>query len=286
MIDQQLNFFKNNMERNNTFGMKYFLVVLLAFYIILTTSCGNVKNLQYLQGSFDTTRLSKINVQEPLIQKGDLLGITVYSDDPMATAAVTRQIGAANPMTLTIENSATSSMNTAATGYLVNQQGELQLYKIGLIRAEGLTKDQLADTLEYFYAKQDLLKNPYVEVRFLNYKISVIGEVNKPGPFTVPTDKISAFEAIGLAGDITIYGRRDNILIVREINGKREFGRLNLKDPNVFLSPYYYLQQNDLVVVDVGKNKAAANNQSAFQAVSLGATILSITAVFISIFRR
>jgi polysaccharide biosynthesis/export protein len=189
-------------------------------------------------------------------------------------------------MTLSIENSATSSLNSAANGYLVNQQGDLQLYKLGLIHSEGLTKDQLADTLEYFYAKQGLLKNPYVEVRFLNYKITVIGEVNKPGPFTVPTDKISAFEAIGLAGDITIYGRRDNVLIVREINGVRQFGRLNLKDPNVFLSPYYYLQQNDMVLVDVGKNKSSVNNQAAFQAVSLGATILSITAVFISIFRR
>lgn len=264
--------------------MKYFPVVIIAFFtIIITASCGSVKNFQYLQGSFDTTRLSKVQIPEPVIQKGDLLSITVYSDDPLATAAVTRQAGGASPFST--ENSS-SSLASVASGYLVDHQGNLQLYKLTPIRVEGLTKDQLADTLEYFYIKQDLLKNPYVEVRFLNYKITVIGEVGRPGPFTVPTDKISAFEAIGLAGDITVSGRRDNVVVVREINGVRTFGRLNLQDPNVFLSPFYYLQQNDMVVVDVAKNKASVNNQTTMQYVSFGATLLSIAAVFISLFRR
>jgi polysaccharide export outer membrane protein len=267
--------------------MQHFPVVIIVLVIIfMSSSCGNVKNLQYLQGTFDTARLSQVKVPEPVVQKGDLLGITVYSDDPLATAAVIRQVGSASPMSISVESSVPGSMGTAATGYLVNQHGDLQLYKIGLIHAEGLTKDQLADTLEYFYAKQDLLKNPYVEVRFLNYKITVIGEVGRPGPITVPTDKLTAFEAIGLAGDITVYGRRENILVVREINGVRQFGKLNLKDPNVFLSPYYYLQQNDLVIVDVGKNKSYVNNQNALQTISIGASIISIAAVIISLLRK
>ena len=269
--------------------MKYFTVVINVLIVtIITSSCGNVKNFQYLQGSFDSARISKVQIPEPVIQKGDLLAITVYSDDPLATAAVTRQAGgiSTSPLALSTENNSSSSLATAASGYLVDQRGKLQLYKLEPIGVEGLTKDQLADTLEYFYTKQDLLKNPYVEVRFLNYKITVIGEVGRPGPFTVPTDKISAFEAIGLAGDITVSGRRDNVLVVREINGVRTFGRLNLQDPNVFLSPYYYLQQNDMVVVDVSRNKASVNNQNTMQYVSLVATLLSIAAVFITIFRR
>jgi polysaccharide export outer membrane protein len=279
---------KNNKPESTKYGLKlHFPVVIIAlFIIVLTSSCGNVKNLQYLQGSFDTAQLSKIKVPEPLVQKGDLLGITVYSDDPLATAAVTRQVGGASSLALSVGSNATSSLNSAATGYLVNQQGDLQLYKLGLIHVEGLTKDQLADTLEYFYAKQDLLKNPYVEVRFLNYKITVIGEVSRPGPYTIPTDKISAFEAIGLAGDITVYGRRDNLLVVREVNGVRRFGRLNLRDPNVFLSPYYYLQQNDMVIVDVNKNKSLVNNQATYQTISIGASLISIAAVIISLIRR
>jgi polysaccharide biosynthesis/export protein len=269
--------------------MKYFTVVINVLVVmIIISSCGNVKNFQYLQGSFDSARLSKVQIPEPVIQKGDLLAITVYSDDPLATAAVTRQAGgiSTSPLALSNENNSSSPMAAAASGYLVDQRGNLQLYKLDSIRVEGFTKYQLADTLEYFYAKQDLLKNPYVEVRFLNYKITVIGEVAHPGPITVPTDKISAFEAIGLAGDITVTGRRDNVLVVREINGVRTFGRLNLQDPNVFLSPYYYLQQNDMVVVDVARNKASVNNQNTMQYVSFGASLLSIAAVFITIFRR
>jgi polysaccharide export outer membrane protein len=270
--------------------MKYFPVVISAFLVIvLSTSCGNIKNLQYLQGSFDTARLSKIEIPEPVIQKGDLLGITVYSDDPLATAAVTNPLANNASIAKTggsTSGEATTSGASTLQGFVVSQAGEIQLYKLGTIHAEGKNKKQLADTLALLYDKLGLLKNPYVEVRFMNYKVAVIGEVQRPGSFSVPTDKLSAFEAIGLAGDITVYGRRDNVLVVREINGVRQFGRLNLKDPNVFLSPFYYLQQNDLVVVDVGKNKAAVNNQSAFQAVSLGASILSIAAVFISLFRR
>jgi polysaccharide export outer membrane protein len=136
------------------------------------------------------------------------------------------------------------------------------------------------------YSNLGLLKNPYVDVRFMNYKVTVIGEVTRPGTYSVPTDKLNAFEAIGLAGDITVYGKRDNVLIVREANGVRTFGQLNLQDPNVFLSPYYYLQQNDLVVVDVGKNKSAVNNQTTFQYITIGASIISIAAVFISLFRN
>ena len=286
---------KNNPLRTHKYRMKYFPVVIVTlFVIVLASSCGNVKNLQYLQGSFDSTRLSKVQVPEPVIQKGDLISITVYSDDPLATAAVTNPL--TNNASVSLGNtggasgsSTTVSSPTAASalqGFVVSESGEIQLYKLGSIPVEGKTKKQISDTLALLYSSQGLLKNPYVEVRFLNYKITVIGEVNRPGSFSVPTDKLNAFEAIGLAGDISVYGRRDNVLVVREANGIRTFGRLNLRDPNVFLSPYFYLQQNDMVVVDVGKNKAGVNNQSAFQAISLGASLLSITAVFISLFRR
>jgi polysaccharide export outer membrane protein len=269
--------------------MKYFPVVIIAFFVVvITSSCGNVKSLQYLQGSFDTARLSKVQVPEPVIQKGDLLSVSVYSDDALATAAVT------NPLAnSTASVSSTSQGGIAASGgtafqpgFVVSQRGEIQLYKLGLIVAEGKTKQQLADTLTLLYTNQGLLKNPFVEVRFLNYKVTVIGEVNRPGQYSVPVDKVNAFEIIGMAGDITSFGRRDNVVVVRETNGIRQFGRLNLRDPNVFLSPYYYLQQNDMVIVDVTKNKAAANDQSTIRNISIATSVLSLAAVFISIFRR
>jgi polysaccharide export outer membrane protein len=283
---------KNRSFRNQAFLTQFFPVVTIAFFIaILSSSCGNVKNLQYLQGSFDTARLSKVEISEPIVQKGDLLGITVYSDDPLATAAVTNPMSNTAGMSLSSTGgvsgaAASSSGSSTLQGFIVSQNGEIQLYKLGTIHAEGKTKKQLADTLALLYAGKGLLKNPFVEIRFMSYKISVIGEVSHPGTFSIPTDKLSAFEAIGLAGDITTYGRRDNVLVVREINGVRQFGRLNLKDPNVFLSPFYYLQQNDMVVVDVGKNKSAVNNQGTFQTITVAASLISIAAVLISIFSR
>lgn len=282
---------KNKSLRHHGNVLQFFPVVIIALFItFLSTSCGNVKNLQYLQGTFDTTRIGNVQIPEPIIQKGDLLGITVYSDDPLATAAVTNPI--TNSSGLALANSGgnisgnTTNGSSSLQGFVVSQLGDIQLYKLGTIAAVGKTKKQLADTLASLYAEQGLLKNPYVDVRFLNYKVTVIGEVNHPGSYSVPTDKLNAFEAIGLAGDITNYGRRDNVLVVRETNGARRFGRLNLQDPNVFTSPYYYLQQNDMVVVEVYKNKAGVNNQNTFQTISLLATLLSITAVFITIFRR
>lgn len=270
--------------------MKYFPLLIIAMIAtILTSSCTNIKNLQYLQGNVDTARLKALNVAEPLIQKGDLLAITVYSDDPLATAAVT------NPMlnsTSVLGNSGSENGSGSTTGaatlqgFIVSQAGDVQLYKLGVIPAAGKTKKELADTLASIYASQGLLKNPYVNVRFLNYKVTIVGEVQHPGSFSIPADKLSAFEAIGLAGDITVYGRRDNVLVVREVNGGRQFGRLNLQDPNVFLSPYYYLQQNDLVIVDVGKNKSVVNNQSKLQTITIVTGLASIIAVFVSLISR
>lgn len=265
--------------------MQRLSVVVFACWIIVgSSSCVNIKNFQYLQGNYDTARISKVKIPEPVIQKGDLLGITIYSDDPLATEAVVRQ-SSNTGMSLSVPNSG-NNVVASVPGYLVNQDGYLQMYKIGTIHAAGLTKEQLADTLAYLYAKHDLLKNPYAEVRFLNYKITVIGEVFKPGPYTIPVDKVNAFEAIGLAGDVTQYGRRDNILVVRETNGVRHFGRLNLKDPNVFLSPYYYLQQNDLLIVDVYKNKSTINNLNTIQTISMSASIVSMLALIYSIIER
>lgn len=271
----------------------FFSVVIISlFIVVLAPSCRNIKNLQYLQGSFDSNRLKNVQIPEPVIQKGDLLNIIVYSDDPLATAAVINPLANTTTSLVNMGGGSSGGSSTSPTGastvqgFVVNQTGEIQLYKLGAIPVDGKTKKQVGDTLALLYSNLGLLKNPYVEVRFLSYKVTVIGEVNHPGSFSVPTDKLNAFEAIGLAGDITVYGKRNNVLVVRETNGVRTFGQLNLQDPNVFLSPYYYLQQNDLIVVDVGKNKSAVNNQTTFQYITIGASLISIAAVFISLFRN
>ncbi|NII24102.1 hypothetical protein HB364_03345 [Pseudoflavitalea sp. X16] len=259
----------------------------ITIIIVLGSSCGNVKNLQYVQGAFDTAKLSKVQFADPVIQKGDLLGITLYSDDAKATAAVMAQPVTINTGGGQDADAAITAVPAAGTasGYLVNEDGFIQLYKIGNIRAIGMTKRQLADSLAQRYVSLDLLKNPYVEVRFLNYKITLIGEVSRPGTYSFPAEKINIFEAIGLAGDITVYGKRNNVLVVREANGVRQFAQLDLSKPDIFASPYYYLQQNDMVIVDVTKNKAAVNDQATIRNITLATSILATIAIFINIFK-
>jgi polysaccharide export outer membrane protein len=263
------------------FRQRLAIIIAFAFLTILGTSCGNVKSLQYLQGSFDTVKLSKIQIPEPKIQKGDLLGINVFSDDPAATAAVINQVAAGTGTS----GSNTSNTSTVTLGYLVDQRGNIHLFHLGTIPVEGMTQKQLSDTLAYLYTRDSLLRNPYIEVRFQNYKVTLLGEVNKPGSYTMSTDKISAFEAISLAGDITAYGRKDNVLVIRETNGTRQFGHLDFGKPDVFLSPFYYLQQNDMIIVDVAKTKAAVNDQTTIRNISIATSIISTLAIVYSLLR-
>ncbi|HEV3327659.1 MAG TPA: polysaccharide export protein, partial [Puia sp.] len=129
------------------------------------------------------------------------------------------------------------------------------------------------------------LKNPYYSIRFLNYRVTMIGEVSRPGVYTLPGERVNILEAIGLAGDLTFYGRRDNVLVMRENNGKREFARLDLTKPEIMSSPYFYLQQNDMVIVEPNKKKIAANDQVTARNVSIAATVISTLAILYSIFR-
>lgn len=262
----------------------FILAVLV--YAICGSSCGGVKGLQYVQGEFDTTKLKNIVYKEPTIQKGDMISVRIFSDDPASTAAVTSQLVAAEPATELNTSGATPPNAGNLPGFLVDQSGNIRLYKLGVIHVEGMTRAQLGDTLARRYEREGLLKNPFAEVRFINYKITLVGEVAKPGVYTVPAERLSVFEAVGLAGDITNYGRRDNVLVVREINGEREFGKLDLSKPDVFLSPYYYLQQNDMIIVDVRKNKAVENDQITTRNITIAASILSTIAIFINVFRR
>ena len=260
--------------------MQHFRNLFLIFAVVFFTSCGSLKQLQYLQGNIDTAALRDIKFTEPHIQKGDLLNITIYSDNQLASSLY-NQGGSLSSTNL----SAGIVIPTVTTpGYLVNQDGNIQLYELGMVKAEGLSKRQLSLMLARQYAERNLLKNPFVEVRFLNFKVTVIGDVNSPGVHAFTTDKVSVFDAIGQAGDLTVYAKRDNILIVREVNDVRTFSRLDLTDPNVFNSPFYYLQQNDMIVVDPTKVKATTTDQT-FRTISIATSAISLVAIILSFFR-
>lgn len=272
---------KSSFQKYIQSDIRLFELVIIMGVLVFNTSCGNLKQLQYLQGTIDTAALSTINFVEPLIQKGDLIGITVYSDNQLASS-IYNQGGAASP---TLGPSGAGATTIGGSGHLVGEDGNIRLYELGPVSVEGLTKKQLSDMLVQQYLQRNLLKNPFVEVRFLNFKITVIGDVNRPGIYSFPSEKVNIFDAIGLAGDLTTYAKRNNILIIREVNGVRGFSRLDLTDPNVFHSPYYYLQQNDMIIVDPTKLKATQNDQT-FRFISIATSVVSIVAILYSVFRR
>lgn len=265
-------------------------VSFLALCLMLMSSCVNTRHLTYMQGQFDTTKLSAVTQTEPVIQKGDLLSIIVYSDNPEATKIYNQSLITAAPAASSTGSAgdvATTGIpgNTPSTsGYQVDEAGNIQFQGLGRIHVEGLTTVILKDTLDG--RLKEFLTNPYYNIRFLNYKFTMLGEITRPGIFSIPGNHINLLEALGLAGDLTFYGRRDNILVIRENNGKREFARLDLTKPEIMTSPYYYLQSHDIVYIEATKRKVAANDQVTNRNVSIAATIVSTLAIIYSIFKK
>ena len=247
---------------------------------LLIASCGNQKRLpnNYLENVRDTIGKDAVKIPDPTIQKNDLLSILVYSStiDPKTDA----------PYNLpNIEG--TAPTGTTVSGYLVDSKGNIEYPRIGTIHVEGLTKSELGDLIKARInepVKQ--LENPSVIVRFLNYKITVIGEVAKAGSYTLPAERITILEALGLAGDITVYGKRNNVKVIREVNGTREIGTIDLTSKDLFDSPYYYLVQNDLVFVEPRKLKAKqVDAQATTQRISFALSIITSIALLYNIFR-
>jgi len=260
------------------------------FLAFVFSSCGNTRQFTYLQGKFDTARLSQINVTDPVIQKGDLLSVIVYSDNPQATALYNQSVIIAPSSG---SSSSTGNGGVAAgfsgaspttAGYLVDEQGNIQFQGLGVLHVEGLTRGGLRAILDS--SLKEYLKNPYYTIRFLNYKFTMLGEVARQGVYSIPGDHINLLEAIGMAGDLTFYGRRDNILVIRVNEGKREYARLDLTKPEIMASPYFYLQQNDVVYVEQTRKKIAANDQVTFRNITVATSLVSMFALLYTIFKK
>lgn len=259
---------------------------MLMAFTVLMIACGDVrqakKDLLYLkEGKLDTIPNLKVPVKETQIQLEDILSIVVYSDNPEATA-IYNQGGSAS---VTGRASDPTTANKT-TGYLVDQRGNIHFQGLGIIQVAGLTRLQLIELLTQKLTP--FLTNPYVDIRFLNTRVTIIGEVQRPGVFTMPNEKLSVLELIGMAGDVTIYGRKENVLVIREQNGKREFGRLDLRKSDIFQSPYFYLQQNDLVMIEPNAKKPTATEQDNLRKLTMVtsfATLVSTFAILVTLFK-
>ncbi|HLF44996.1 MAG TPA: polysaccharide biosynthesis/export family protein [Chitinophagaceae bacterium] len=250
---------------------------LLVIMTGLISSCGTQFKLpNYLENIRDSSRLDTFSFPEPIIQKNDILYINVTSDDndPKTIAPYNTSVSAGGMMT----------NNSTLMGYLVDHKGEIEYPRIGTIRTEGLTKAQLAAIIKERLTKY--LQNPVVNIRFLTFKVIVLGEVGGQGSISVPGERLTILEAIGLAGGITWNGRRENVKIIRETNGVRQLGIIDLTSEDIFKSPYYNLQQNDIVMVDLNRRgRVTQDQQYTMSRISFAVGIITTAAVLISIFK-
>ena len=213
-----------------------------------------------------------------MIQKNDLLSIKVYSTSarPDITDA---------PYNLPDQTVAGASATVTTTGFLVDQNGNIDYPRLGTLSVEGLTKFQLAEMIKERLEAE--LKSPSVIVRFLNYRVTVLGEVRTPGTFTLPTERITILEALGLAGDITDFGNKHMVRVARERNGNVDIGYIDLTSNNLFQSPFYRLQQNDVVFVEQNKRKVQTQEQqSTALKVGMFTGIASTLAILLSVITR
>lgn len=257
--------------------VKQFRLILVFLYIgQVITSCNpgrNLPHMVYLKQGEDSL-YTNVRYLEPKIQPGDRLNILVSGLNP-ASAVPYNQVS----------STPSSNVGSSIPGYLVEADGSINFPQLGKIKSVGFTTTELADNLTSTLSKY--VKDPVVTVQFLNFRITVLGEVNQPGTLIIPDGKVNLLQALGLSGDMSIYGRRDNVLVIRETNGKRQFGRVDLTSKNIFSSPYYQLQQNDIIYIELNKDKAAMGDQLATRNLgiltSVVSLVLSVAVLVISI---
>lgn len=225
-----------------------FIVIFCAFF----SACTNTKQAVYFSDTNQSEFLSKAENLEPVIQPNDLLNISVSSMNPAASEIF--NVSGSNNFRA---SSATSTISQSP-GYLVDSEGYIQFPFLGRIKAAGLTKKAFQQGIRDEIERRKLLTDPIVDVRFLNYKVSILGEVAHPAVLTVPNEKLTLLEALGLAGDLTIYAKRNNVLLIREEDGLKKLIRIDLTTDELFNSPYYYLKSNDIIYVEPNQTKIAS----------------------------
>lgn len=227
--------------------------------MLFLASCGFNKQLAYFKSNGRDTTLTVFQKDfEPIIQTGDILFIGVTSLDPMSSAMF--NFSTTGTSSGPGANMSQLPQNTTL-GILVNTDGTIDIPKLGKVKATDKTKNQLRVALTN--ALLPYLKEPVVTIRFMNYRVTVLGEVNRPGTLSILNERVSVLEALGLAGDLTMYGNRNNILLIHENNGIKETKRLSINDYSIFSSPYYYLQSNDVLYVEPNKAKSYISSPAA-----------------------
>jgi len=236
---------------------------------LFATSCVSRQEIVYFQGIEQLSQSQDRNLGNNLeIQPDDILTIRVSAPEPEAAIPFN--------LTKTFGSQLGMNSNVELETYMVTNEGTIQFPVIGTVEVKGLTNNELAEKIKT--AIEDYVKDPIVNVRILNFQISVIGEVSNPGTFNIQDDHVTLTKALAMAGDLTIFGKRENILIMGEEEGKKTYAYLDLTDANIVNSPHYNLRQNDVVYVE----PIATRRQKA-SSTGIASTYLSIASVLASL---
>ncbi len=263
--------------------MKQTSSIILLVVALLASSCVSQRKLSYLRdvtaASADSINQTYTPQKENYITQGDLLSIFVNALDVEAVQAFNMPV--ANVQNLGARQVAAATGGGSLQGYWVDPDGNIDFPVLGKLHIQGMTTTMLKDTLTQLIGRS--VKDPIININFMNFFVTILGEVKNPGRHAVSSQGMTIFDALGLAGDLTIYGKRNNVLISREVDGKMEFARLNLNEQAIFASPYYYIRQNDVIYVEPN-NARAISSQNIPLYLSMITTLGSMATVIVSVY--
>lgn len=248
--------------------MKYFKILIFLILISSITSCVSKKNILYLQNA---SSVNASNVYEPYLQPNDVISIIVSSENPEIAAPY-------NLLDVSLKADESLANQNLQT-YIIDKDGAIEFPIIGTIKIGGLPKSEAVAKIKTVL--KDHVKDAVVNLRILNFKISVLGEVAKPNTYSVNSERITLLEALSLAGDLTIYGNRNTIMLIREKEGNKEIQRIDITKSNFISSPYYYLAQNDVIYVE--PNKTRVNSSAIGPNITIGISALSLIVTIIAL---
>jgi polysaccharide export outer membrane protein len=249
---------------------------ILLLLITFISSCASRQDIVYFQDEPVNKGLTMTNNYEIKLKPADMLTIDISAQDPEAVAPFLL-----TPVAQNFNSALNISNNLRVQTYLIDINGNIEFPVLGTIKMQGLSRIDATEMLKEKLT--EYIVNPIVNIRLINFTVTILGEVNKPGSFTVQNERISLNDALGLAGDLTIYGKRDNILLIREVDGQKRYAKFDLNSVNVVNSPNYYLTQNDVIYIEPNNSRVRQSSYNPNNGIIISAiaTLATIAAILI-----
>ena len=264
-------------------------ILFYAFIVVLNTSCKTYNNISYFRDVPDSSDLliKTAKSRSLLIEKGDILSVAILTLDPSANTIFSQQVSSSKVSFLNFADNSQglTTLNTSSSPtYNVDQDGYIGIPLLGKFKALGISTDSLRNEIEL--KASQIYKSPIAVVRFANLRIGVLGEVNKPGVVLLTNERNTILDALTAAGDLSIYGKRENLILIRDSAGFTRMKRFSLSSKDLVSSDIFYLKQNDVIYVQPDKTKAAVLDQDKLRFYSLLTTGVTLLAALIYLFKR